>query len=202
MDDVRSIGIITHVIESLSKKEYNLYERLSKDDLRIVTAIRDVVFQQSEQKEIVQRNFHSYQEHIKISCKGHYNYGYFKKTCDAIFFDEDDININWGRIIAIFYFGRLLVDSRICTEEVTISYINNYITTELKYWINENGGWDRLGEIYGNPKERMFPWVVALALGITVVSLPIIKIFRCVCRRSASNVIELSKNCIIKGFKR
>ncbi|XP_061865320.1 bcl-2-like protein 1 [Colius striatus] len=78
-------------------------------------------------------------------------YQSFEQVVNELFRD----GVNWGRIVAFFSFGGAL-----CVESVDkemrvlvgriVSWMTTYLTDHLDPWIQENGGWERFVDLYGN----------------------------------------------------
>lgn len=78
-------------------------------------------------------------------------YQSFEQVVNELFHD----GVNWGRIVAFFSFGGAL-----CVESVDkemrvlvgriVSWMTTYLTDHLDPWIQENGGWERFVDLYGN----------------------------------------------------
>ncbi|XP_067324379.1 bcl-2-like protein 1 [Anolis sagrei] len=78
-------------------------------------------------------------------------YQSFEQVVNELFHD----GVNWGRIVAFFSFGGAL-----CVESVDkemqglvgriASWMTTYLTEHLDPWIQENGGWERFVDVYGN----------------------------------------------------
>ncbi|NWX00049.1 B2CL1 protein, partial [Caloenas nicobarica] len=78
-------------------------------------------------------------------------YQSFEQVVNELFRD----GVNWGRIVAFFSFGGAL-----CVESVDkemrvlvgriVSWMTTYLTDHLDPWIQENGGWGRFVDLYGN----------------------------------------------------
>ncbi|NXL85650.1 B2CL1 protein, partial [Alectura lathami] len=78
-------------------------------------------------------------------------YQSFEQVVNELFRD----GVNWGRIVAFFSFGGAL-----CVESVDkemrvlvgriVTWMTTYLTDHLDPWIQENGGWERFVDLYGN----------------------------------------------------
>ncbi|KAM6298609.1 bcl-2-like protein 1 isoform 1-T1 [Aegotheles albertisi] len=78
-------------------------------------------------------------------------YQSFEQVVNELFRD----GVNWGRIVAFFSFGGAL-----CVESVDkemrvlvgriVSWMTTYLTDHLDPWIQDNGGWERFVDLYGN----------------------------------------------------
>lgn len=78
-------------------------------------------------------------------------YQSFEQVVNELFRD----GVNWGRIVAFFSFGGAL-----CVESVDkemrvlvgriVAWMTTYLTDHLDPWIQENGGWERFVDLYGN----------------------------------------------------
>ncbi|NXM36455.1 B2CL1 protein, partial [Oxyruncus cristatus] len=78
-------------------------------------------------------------------------YQSFEQVVNELFRD----GVNWGRIVAFFSFGgALCVESvdkemRVLVKRI-VSWMTTYLTDHLDPWIQENGGWERFVDLYGN----------------------------------------------------
>ncbi|XP_071428634.1 bcl-2-like protein 1 [Pithys albifrons albifrons] len=78
-------------------------------------------------------------------------YQSFEQVVNELFRD----GVNWGRIVAFFSFGgALCVESvdkemRVLVKRI-VSWMATYLTDHLDPWIQENGGWERFVDLYGN----------------------------------------------------
>ncbi|XP_029115703.1 bcl-2-like protein 1 [Scleropages formosus] len=110
-------------------------------------------------------------------------YRSFESVMNEVFRDD----VNWGRIVGLFAFGGAL-----CVEcvEKEMSYLVGriadwmtvYLDNNIQPWIQNQGGWDRFAEIYGNDaaansrrsQENMKKWLfagVTLVMGVLVASI-------------------------------
>ncbi|XP_006259136.1 bcl-2-like protein 1 [Alligator mississippiensis] len=96
-------------------------------------------------------------------------YQSFEQVVNELFRD----GVNWGRIVAFFSFGGAL-----CVESVDkemqvlvgriVSWMTTYLTDHLDPWIQENGGWERFVDLYGDDaaaksrrgQERFNKWLL------------------------------------------
>uniref|UniRef100_A0A8D0HVA8 Bcl-2-like protein 1 n=1 Tax=Sphenodon punctatus TaxID=8508 RepID=A0A8D0HVA8_SPHPU len=107
-------------------------------------------------------------------------YQSFEQVVNELFRD----GVNWGRIVAFFSFGGAL-----CVESVDkemqglvgriVTWMATYLTDHLDPWIQENGGWERFVDLYGNDaaaksrkgQERFNKWLLTGATVAGVVLL-------------------------------
>ncbi|ESO95301.1 hypothetical protein LOTGIDRAFT_68260, partial [Lottia gigantea] len=87
----------------------------------------------------------------------------FMKVAGDIFSDGV---INWGRIVALFYFAfRMILKSlnRIPIINATINFVVDYIRDHVASWIIGRGGWEAIVEHFGTPTKQAF---IVLGTGI------------------------------------
>ncbi|XP_044310909.1 bcl-2-like protein 1 [Varanus komodoensis] len=78
-------------------------------------------------------------------------YQSFEQVVNELFRD----GVNWGRIVAFFSFGGALCVESVDKEMRVLvgriaSWMATYLTEHLDPWIQENGGWERFVDLYGN----------------------------------------------------
>nr|XP_006130008.1 bcl-2-like protein 1 [Pelodiscus sinensis]XP_006130009.1 bcl-2-like protein 1 [Pelodiscus sinensis]XP_006130010.1 bcl-2-like protein 1 [Pelodiscus sinensis]XP_006130011.1 bcl-2-like protein 1 [Pelodiscus sinensis] len=78
-------------------------------------------------------------------------YQSFEQVVNELFRD----GVNWGRIVAFFSFGGALCVESVDKEMQVLvgriaSWMTTYLTDHLDPWIQENGGWERFVDLYGN----------------------------------------------------
>ncbi|XP_013918940.1 PREDICTED: bcl-2-like protein 1 [Thamnophis sirtalis] len=78
-------------------------------------------------------------------------YQSFEQVVNELFRD----GVNWGRIVAFFSFGGALCVESVDKEmrglvERIATWMATYLTEHLDPWIQDNGGWDRFVDLYGN----------------------------------------------------
>uniref|UniRef100_A0A8D0E1K1 Bcl-2-like protein 1 n=1 Tax=Salvator merianae TaxID=96440 RepID=A0A8D0E1K1_SALMN len=96
-------------------------------------------------------------------------YQSFEQVVNELFRD----GVNWGRIVAFFSFGGALCVESVDKEmHVLVSriavWMTTYLTDHLEPWIQDNGGWDRFVDLYGNDaaaksrkgQERFNKWLL------------------------------------------
>lgn len=110
-------------------------------------------------------------------------YQSFESVMDEVFRD----GVNWGRVIGLFAFGGALCVE--CVEKEMSPLVGRiaewmtvYLDNHIQPWIQEQGGWERFAEIFGNDtaaesrrmQERYKMWLLVgmtLFTGIVVGSL-------------------------------
>ncbi|XP_033117544.1 bcl-2-like protein 2 [Anneissia japonica] len=60
-------------------------------------------------------------------------------------------DVNWGRIVIVYMFGRLDLEDY---EDTVAEYVGEYVATKLSGWISERGGWDDFVEIFGRRRRK------------------------------------------------
>lgn len=78
-------------------------------------------------------------------------YQSFEQVVNELFRD----GVNWGRIVAFFSFGGALCVESVDKEmrglvERIATWMATYLTDHLDPWIQDNGGWERFVDLYGN----------------------------------------------------
>uniref|UniRef100_A0A098M0B7 Bcl-2-like protein 1 n=1 Tax=Hypsiglena sp. JMG-2014 TaxID=1550645 RepID=A0A098M0B7_9SAUR len=78
-------------------------------------------------------------------------YQSFEQVVNELFRD----GVNWGRIVAFFSFGGALCVESVDKEmrglvERIATWMATYLTEHLDPWIQDNGGWERFVDLYGN----------------------------------------------------
>ncbi|XP_054836682.1 bcl-2-like protein 1 [Eublepharis macularius] len=107
-------------------------------------------------------------------------YQSFEQVVNELFRD----GVNWGRIVAFFSFGGALCVESVDKEMQVLvgritSWMATYLTDHLDPWIQDNGGWERFVDLYGNDaaaksrkgKERFNKWLLTGATVAGVVLL-------------------------------
>lgn len=107
-------------------------------------------------------------------------YQSFEQVVNELFRD----GVNWGRIVAFFSFGGALCVESVDKEmqvlvERIASWMATYLTDHLDPWIQDNGGWERFVDLYGNDaaaksrkgQERFNKWLLTGATVAGVVLL-------------------------------
>ncbi|XP_042321817.1 bcl-2-like protein 1 [Sceloporus undulatus] len=107
-------------------------------------------------------------------------YQSFEQVVNELFRD----GVNWGRIVAFFSFGGALCVESVDKEMQVLvgriaSWMTTYLTDHLDPWIQDNGGWDRFVDVYGNDaaaksrkgQERFNKWLLTGATVAGVVLL-------------------------------
>ncbi|XP_033107162.1 apoptosis regulator R11-like [Anneissia japonica] len=80
--------------------------------------------------------------------------------------------INWGRIVIVYLFGRKLAkrwaEKGLRDYKDTVAeYVSEYVASELSGWISERGGWDDFVEIFGHRRQKsLFDLTVPILLDI------------------------------------
>ena len=77
---------------------------------------------------------------LKILCRrvDHVDENLVKEIADVEF--EDGV-VNWGRIIALFAFGKELAEQHPSKKECIARDIDNFVQNRLLSWMECNGGW-------------------------------------------------------------
>nr|XP_020663525.1 bcl-2-like protein 1 [Pogona vitticeps]XP_020663526.1 bcl-2-like protein 1 [Pogona vitticeps]XP_020663527.1 bcl-2-like protein 1 [Pogona vitticeps]XP_020663528.1 bcl-2-like protein 1 [Pogona vitticeps]XP_020663529.1 bcl-2-like protein 1 [Pogona vitticeps] len=107
-------------------------------------------------------------------------YQSFEQVVNELFRD----GVNWGRIVAFFSFGGALCVESVDKEMRVLvgriaSWMTTYLTDHLDPWIQDNGGWERFVDVYGNDaaaksrkgQERFNKWLLTGATVAGVVLL-------------------------------
>ncbi|XP_053104793.1 bcl-2-like protein 1 [Hemicordylus capensis] len=107
-------------------------------------------------------------------------YQSFEQVVNELFRD----GVNWGRVVAFFSFGGALCVESVDKEMQALvgritSWMATYLTDHLDPWIQDNGGWDRFVDLYGNDaaaksrkgQERFNKWLLTGATVAGVVLL-------------------------------
>nr|XP_056700074.1 bcl-2-like protein 1 [Euleptes europaea] len=107
-------------------------------------------------------------------------YQSFEQVVNELFRD----GVNWGRIVAFFSFGGALCVESVDKEMQVLvgriaTWMATYLTDHLDPWIQDNGGWERFVDLYGNDaaaksrkgKERFNKWLLTGATVAGVVLL-------------------------------
>ncbi|XP_063003517.1 bcl-2-like protein 1 [Elgaria multicarinata webbii] len=107
-------------------------------------------------------------------------YQSFEQVVNELFRD----GVNWGRIVAFFSFGGALCVESVDKEMQVLvgriaSWMATYLTEHLDPWIQDNGGWERFVDLYGNDaaaksrkgQERFNKWLLTGATVAGVVLL-------------------------------
>lgn len=106
-------------------------------------------------------------------CKGNDYSEMFSKVADRIF--STDSEINWGRIITLYAFGRALVsacdDGDVDDDKifVTRNLIDDYVGVHLSEWIHSRGGWSDMVRMFKEESIENEMWTYAirsLAVGL------------------------------------
>ncbi|KAG7323079.1 hypothetical protein KOW79_012781 [Hemibagrus wyckioides] len=110
-------------------------------------------------------------------------YQSFESVMDEVFRD----GVNWGRIVGLFAFGGALcvecVEKEMSPLVARIAeWMTVYLDNHIQPWIQEQGGWERFAEIFGNDsagesrrlEESFKKWLLAgmtLLMGVAVGSI-------------------------------
>ena len=69
-----------------------------------------------------------------------------------------DGNVNWGRIVALFYFAyRLALQciTNMSLLQTIIGWVGKFVYDKLATWISERGGWSAIKEWFGSTSAQM-----------------------------------------------
>ncbi|XP_020906977.1 apoptosis regulator BAX [Exaiptasia diaphana] len=86
-----------------------------------------------------------------------------------------DGNVNWGRIVTLFYFGYKLaiqVLTQVPLIKMIIEWVVKFIKEKLVNWIVEQGGWEAIMDYFANLKNRHeLEFKFVLATCVTVLAI-------------------------------
>jgi len=95
-------------------------------------------------------------------------YKTFASVASQIFTDG---NINWGRIVMLFYFAyklALQVLNQLPLIDIIIGWVKQFVADKLATWISSRGGWNSIAEYYRSTNTQMIGMFLA---GVLVASL-------------------------------